>query len=134
MAEHRVRFMAPSVRRRRTRPGNGLTGERTMRFVRTPIALVVGFVALAAAFARAERVETVVPLGVAATSQIAKPGDVVTMGFLVTKGTARKVSFTVKRSGKGSKIVPTVAVFDPDGQAFDIVLNGGKVSKAGAPT
>jgi hypothetical protein len=104
-----------------------------MRFVRTPFALVVGFVTLAAAFARADRVETVVPLGVPATSQIAKQGDVVTIGFLVTQGTARKVSLAVKRAGKGSKIVPTVAVFDPDGQPFDIVMNGGKVSKAGAP-
>jgi protocatechuate 3,4-dioxygenase beta subunit len=75
----------------------------------------------------------VVPLGVAANSQISAAGDVVTVGFLVTKGTARKLSFTVKR-GKGSKIVPTVAVFDPDGQAFDIVANAGKVSKAGATT
>src|SRR5262245_43405245 len=91
-----------------------------------PAWIVVGVAALAAT-ARADRLDASVPLGGTATSAVARPGDVATIGFLVTQGTARKLSFQVKRP-KGSTLVPDVRLVAPDGTLFDIAGNGGSVT------
>ena len=93
-----------------------------------PAWIVLGVAALAAT-ARADRLDSAVPLGGTATSTVTRPGDVATIGFLVTQGTGRKLSFQVKRP-KGSTLVPDVRLVAPDGNLFDISANGGSVTAA----
>jgi hypothetical protein len=91
-----------------------------------PVWVVVGIAALAAT-ARADRLDAAIPLGATATSAVTRPGDVATVGFLVTQGTGRKLSFQVKRP-KGSALQPDVRLIAPDGTLFDILANGGSVT------
>lgn len=93
--------------------------------------LVVSFAAcaalLAAPAAFAERLDAAAPLGTTTTSSVASPTDVATIGFLVTQGTARKMSFLVKRT-KGSTLTPDVRLVAPDGSVFDIAAGGGSAT------
>jgi hypothetical protein len=93
-----------------------------------PAWIVLGVAALAAT-ARADRLDSAIPLGGTATSTVTRPGDVATIGFLVTQGTGRKLSFQVKLA-KGSTLVPDVRLVAPDGTLFNIDANGGSVTAA----
>ena len=90
--------------------------------------IVVGIAALSST-ALADRLDASIPLGGTATSTVTQPGDVATVGFLVTQGTGRKLSFQVKRP-KGSTLLPEVRLMAPDGAIFDILANGGSVTAA----
>ena len=88
--------------------------------------VVVGIAAFTAT-ARADRLDAAIPLGGTATSAVTRPGDVATVGFLVTQGTARNLSFQVKRP-KGSALVPDVRLVGPDGLPYVITDHGGTVT------
>jgi hypothetical protein len=82
--------------------------------------------AFAAATARADRLDSAITLGSTATAAVSAPGDVATIGFLVTTGTGRNLTFQIKRT-KGSTLAPVGTLVAPDGTAFDIATNGGTV-------
>lgn len=95
------------------------------------LGLVVSFAVCLAAFAArgalADRLDAAAALGATTTAAVTAPGDVATIGFLVTQGTGRKLSFQIKRT-KGSTLAPDVKLLAPDGTAFDIALGGGSVT------
>ncbi len=89
-------------------------------------AALVALLALTALPAAADRVEEVLPLPGRFDGALEKPGDGVTLGFLVNAGEKRRVIVSVRR-GRRSKIEPDVRLVAPSGQTFDVVANGGRV-------
>ena len=79
-----------------------------MKLARAALVLAPSLLAFCAVGAWAERVTVNVPLGAAANTSVQAPGDVATVGFLVTQGAGRNLKLSVKRSGKGSKLVADV--------------------------
>ncbi len=88
--------------------------------------VVLLVLAVSAASAPAERVDAQLPLGTAVTAAVDRPGDVTSLAFLVTQGSGRKLSISLKRA-KTSSLEWDVALVAPDGTAVDVVGAGGKL-------
>jgi hypothetical protein len=99
------------------------------------VLFVAVFAALAAASstAAADRLTATIALGEKSTAAVEAPGAVVTYGFLVTSGQARKLVLSVTRTKKpASSLVPDVKLYAPDGTAYAFGGTGDSVSAPGA--